>query len=339
MVAFASLGACQLIVPGEAPEVSCASTDPTACPSGTTCDLSVGKCVAGVVPNDAGEDADAPAPRDGGKEAEGAVDTGGLGMTCVVDSECNSGLCGTSTVLTTSIISAADKPICTTTCCTSEDCPTSFVCFNGGTGGSYCVPSSKADRSPPPTGGGSAGAVCGENEDCRSGLCDEGRCIDTCCLASDCAAGTTCRVKNVEVPAPGHFIWACAAPNPDSLDAGPDSACSLQADCQNDNCVGFPKRCTPSCCTAAQCAEQGFTTSACAYGRTGNDQLKLCTPPGSGGAALGTDCADDRDCTSRLCDPELRKCAQVCCTDDDCPDESAGCAPSKSGTPFLRCVP
>lgn len=332
------LAACSLIVPSDPPDVKCASADPSACPSGMTCDLTAGRCVAGAAVADAGDDDADVEPDDGGEDADGGAELAALGGSCVVDSDCKSGLCGTSTILTTSIISGTSKPICTSTCCTSADCPSSFVCFSGGTGGSYCVPAAKANRTPPASGGKAAGAACSGSSECRSGLCQTNRCIDTCCVASDCATGTTCRVKEITSPSPAHFVWACAPANSGGLDSSPDAGCTLQSECKNDNCVGFPKRCTPSCCTAAHCTQQGFSGNVCTYGNTGSDQLKFCTPPGSGGQALGTACGDDLDCDSRFCDPELRKCSRVCCTDDDCPGRST-CKPSKTGTPFLRCVP
>lgn len=337
-VAAAWVVACSLIVPSELPDVKCASADPSACPSGMTCDLAAGKCIAATEVPDGSDEDTGVEPTDAGPDGDGAVGLANLGASCVVDGDCKSGLCGTSTILTTSIISGSSKPICTSTCCTSADCPSSFVCFSGGTGGSYCVPAVKAGRIPPATGGKAAGSSCGGSGECRSGLCTGNKCVDTCCVAADCASGTTCRVTEITTPAPSHFVWACAPPNSGGLDSSPDAGCTLQSQCKNDNCVGFPKRCTPSCCTATSCTQQGFSASVCAYGNTGNDQLKFCTPPGSGGAQLGTTCGDDLDCQSRYCDPEIRKCMQVCCTDKDCPSRSS-CKPSKSGTPFLRCVP
>jgi hypothetical protein len=335
VLAATSFFACSLIVPADLPDVKCASADPSACPPGMTCNLASGKCVAGTIAPDGPDDSDGEA--DGGGDGDATPGLANLGEDCVVDGDCQSGLCGTSNILTTSIISAS--PICTSTCCTSKDCPSSFVCFSGGTGGNYCVPASKTGRAPPTTGGKAAGAACnGMNSDCRSGLCESGRCVDTCCLAANCASGTTCRVKEFLTPSPTHFVWACAPPNDGGLDSTSSSTCAQQSECKDDNCVGFPKRCTPSCCTASTCTQQGFSGNICRYGNTGSDQLKFCTPPISGGAALGTSCSFDTDCTSGYCDPELKKCAQICCTDDDCTSR-ATCKPSKSGTPFLRCVP
>lgn len=341
-IAALSLFACSLIVPADPPDVRCASADPSACPSGTTCDLASGRCVRGGSLPDVNVDPDVE-EIDGGDAGDEDVVPGlaGLGADCVVDSDCESNLCGTPNVLSTSIISGSTKPICTSTCCTSAECPSGFVCFSGGTGGNYCVPAAKAQRTPPASGGKAAGATCsGDDTECRSGLCEGGRCVDTCCVANDCAAGSTCRVYEIMTPAPSHFVWACATGNSGGKDAGPDASCSVQADCRNDNCIGnVPNRvCTPSCCNAADCTQQGFTGRICRYGTTGTDQLKFCTLPVNGGTAIGTDCQFDINCTSGYCDPELKKCAQLCCTDDDCASRQS-CKPSKIGDALLRCVP
>lgn len=337
-IAAASLFACSLIVPADPPEVKCASADPSACPSGMSCDLTSGRCIRdGSIPDVIEPEVDAEP--DGNSDEDGGDATPGLaklGEECVVDGECETGLCGTSTILTTSIISGSSKPICTQTCCTSSDCPASFVCYSGGTGGSYCVPGVKAGRTT--LGSNAAGASCTTPGQCRSGTCEGNRCIDTCCTVGDCATGTTCRVREITTPTPSHFVWACAPANAGGLDSAPDAGCTQQSQCKNDNCVGFPKRCTPSCCSPAQCSQQGFSSNICRYGSTGSDQLKFCTPAIAGGAAIGTNCDFDTDCTSGYCDPELKKCAQICCTDDDCANRQT-CKPSKSGTPFLRCVP
>jgi hypothetical protein len=338
-IAAVSLFACSLIVPADPPEVKCASADPSACPSGMSCDLPSGRCIRGGAVPDVIDNPDVEDPDAGDEDSGDATPSlAEVGEECVVDGDCQSGLCGTSTILTASIISGSSKSICTTTCCSSNDCDAGFICYSGGTGGSYCVPAAKAKRSPPTSGGNAAGTTCGGNTQCRSGLCESGRCVDTCCTVSDCAAGTTCRVKEILEPAPSHFVWACGIPNAGGLDSAPDAGCTQQSQCKNDNCVGIPARCTPSCCTAAHCSQQGFSGRICRYGSTGSDQLKFCTPSIAGGAAIATACDFDTDCDSGYCDPELKKCAQICCTDDDCAARQR-CKPSKSGTPFLRCVP
>jgi hypothetical protein len=332
-VAFAA-GGCQLLVGSDVPEFRCTGDSASSCPSGTACDVSLGRCVAGAIPPEAGGDIGAPDVDEGGRDADGGPLA--LGEPCRVDVDCQSDLCGTSTILTTTITQSAG-PICTKTCCTSADCPSMFVCFGGGTGGNYCVPAEKAKRAPPATGGRSPGSNCDENGDCRSGLCEGSRCLDTCCHPGDCAGDTICRIKSVSAPAPAHNVWVCARPEASGV-KDPGATCSDNFECKSDNCVGFPeRRCSPPCCSPQSCAAQGFA-SRCGYGSSGSDQLKWCFF-GDGGGALPLDaaCEDNFNCASDYCDADLKKCAQVCCVDTDCP-ASQECRPSPVGTPFLRCV-
>lgn len=328
---------CQLLVTADVPEFACTGADPSACPSGTTCDETVGRCVTPDASADAEEDAS-----DAGADVkpDNGPTLAGLGEPCRIDAECSSRLCGSSTILT-SVITATQGPICTRTCCTSADCPSTFVCFSGGTGGNYCVPAAKAERSPPPSGGKGPGAACSAsaNDECRSGLCENGRCLDTCCLPGDCAAGTLCRVRSVGVPAPSHDIWVCA---PQEADAGknPGEPCQATSDCRNDNCVGVgvTRTCRPPCCSKATCTAQGFPNGHCAYGPSGSDQLKFCffsTDPND--TPIGGTCTADGDCQTDYCDPETKRCAEICCQDSDCP-AGLSCRPSATNTPFLRCV-
>ena len=339
---------CELVVPSDVPDFKCASTSDTACPSGTTCDVASGKCVASGGGDDAPGD-DGPGddgPVDGPRDDDGAPSLLALGEACRLDGDCQSKQCGTSTVLTTTIIGGGG-PICTQTCCTSADCPSAFVCFNGGTGGGYCVPAVKAQRSPPASGGAGPGASCIGSGDCRSGLCSSSRCVDTCCVATDCATGTSCVVGSVSAPPPAHDEWVCLPP------IGPRNAgtgCTDNTQCKVNNCVGQTSAttcpncpvCTPSCCTANDCkawATAGGVPNGgtCAYGLSGSDQLKWCFPIDTARAALGATCNSGFDCQTAYCDPELKKCAQVCCRDEDCGIGEI-CKPSATNTPFLRCV-
>ncbi len=336
-----ALVGCSLIVPSEVPEYRCSGVDPTSCPSGLVCDTTRLLCVPPATQPD-GSDDDVPIDEDAGTDAGADSDAPSgpspLGGHCVVDGDCRSGLlCGTSTILTTAIVPANSKPICTKPCCTSAECGAGFVCFAGGTGGNYCVSADRADRSPPSTGGRVGGQACTTHTQCRSGLCTGGRCVDTCCEPSQCASGSTCRVGTVDA----HTAWICAAPNGGSA-KDLTLQCSGNADCKNDNCVqpfSANTRCTPTCCSAADCTALGFTNNVCAYGGAGNDQLKWCYEPNvsRGARDLGATCTDNGQCKSRYCDSELGRCATVCCTSADCASDET-CRPSPVGTPFLRCV-
>lgn len=332
MLFIAAVVGCQLIVSSDVPDYACASTSASSCPSGLVCDVAQGKCVQSAI-IEAGDDADTP---DGGPDGPADGDAGGplaIGENCGFDTDCESGLCASSTILTTAIITSGSSSVCTKTCCTSADCATGFVCFSPGTGGNYCVDATRASRAMP--GAKTPGQTCSANGDCRSGSCVNSRCMDTCCQPSDCGGGTTCRVSTVA----GHDSWVCGAPNPDGGNVG--QLCSNQDSCKNDNCLGVNqgRTCRPTCCSAASCASQSFPNSHCRYVPSGLDKLKSCEPNIDGGsrAAVGAGCSADEDCQSEFCDPESKKCALPCCQDVDCPQDEA-CRPSLTSTPFLRCV-
>jgi hypothetical protein len=108
---------------------------------------------------------------------------------------------------------------CAEPCCNSGECANGYGCtLNGpraatgyqnssGEGIDSVVPACTQQ-----TGTRVAGAACGANTDCRSGICDRNLniCIDICCNDSSCANGTTCepinfRFSNGRVT----FIRAC----------------------------------------------------------------------------------------------------------------------------------
>jgi len=346
-VAFAAAGAgCSVLVSGDVPAFACASTDVSACPSGTTCDLATRQCVAGeaatVEPGEAGEGeeeqaSDSAVKVDGGSDADADADPLALGSQCRFDSECKSLLCGSSAALTTTITSKTG-PICTTTCCSSNECAPSFVCFNGGTGGGYCVPADLAQRQPPASGGKGGGATCATNTECRSGLCTgtPKRCLDTCCGDAACAAGSVCRIKTVSAPGPSHDVWVCAAPETGAT-KNYGEACSARSECKSDTCLpssgGY---CRPPCSGHASCVG-AFTAGLCRYGPSRGDFFKSCQTTTPAGITNGEPCTTDVECQFDYCDPELQKCANICSTDSDCTANEV-CRPSGTGTPFLRCV-
>lgn len=344
-VALAIAGAgCSLIVSGDVPEFHCAGTDPSACPTGMSCDLTKALCVTSLASVDASDESEDDAPadedvRDAAKEAE-AGGPADLGAKCRIDADCKSRMCGSSTTLTTAI-TATTGPICTTACCTSGECPSSFVCFNGNTGGGYCVPASLAQRTPPASGGKSPGVACTANGDCRSGLCTgtPKLCLDTCCTAADCGGTTTCRLNN-PVTVPGPTRWVCAPPDPGATKV-PGDSCTASTECASDSCIGFgaSQICRPPCSNSASCKTvAGFAMGHCLYS-SGTDVFRFCfsgttTTDSPAGAA----CTDNATCQSDYCDAELKKCANVCGKDADCATNEV-CKPSAVNTPYLRCVP
>ncbi|MBX3229996.1 MAG: hypothetical protein KIT84_25820 [Labilithrix sp.] len=332
---------CQLIVSSAAPDFRCEPGFPGACPEGQTCEPTARVCVASVTteggPSDVAPDRDT-----GGDGPAGDDDDAGgraqLGEPCDNQRPCASTLlCGTSNLLTTAILASTTDAICTKTCCTSTDCGDGFVCFGAGTGGSYCVSAARAKREG--LGTGAAGAECAAPSECRSGLCVDDHCLDTCCTAEHCTGETLCRVKSLAAPPPARENWVCALPEPGaSLEAG--TVCSGSTTrCMNDNCSGFPQKCRPTCCNSEQCAALHPSFTTCAYGEftTTGSHTKWCFDS-SGTRPLGEACNGNGDCASRFCDPDQKKCAAVCCQDTDC-TRGEVCRPAASGTPFLRCVP
>jgi hypothetical protein len=343
-------GGCSLIVSGEVTDFQCSpGSDTSACPSGMACNAS-GLCVSGEASIDPIEAGDEEIPDedagDSGKDAETSTGPQELGTQCRVDAECKSRLCGSSTILT-STITQTTGPICTTPCCTSGECAPSFVCFNGGTGGGYCVPAKLAQRTPPASGGKTGGVNCAVSTECRSGLCDkpdggQGRCLDTCCSAGECGGTSTCRLKGVSAPGPSHDVWVCAQPEPGAVKIAGEQ-CSVNGDCASDNCIGIsgPSRiCRPPCSNTASCkAVAGFTNGHCLYGSSPpSDYFKFCfSGTTAGDSPAGAACTDDSTCQSDYCDGDLKKCANVCARDSDCAASEA-CRPSAANTPYLRCV-
>jgi hypothetical protein len=335
LVAVASAFGCQFLVPNDLPAFSCAEDSPSACPTGSRCDVGAGRCVEVTV-----DPPDAPPPDARPDAPEGPRDVGGR---CTDNASCKAGLlCGTSTILTAAITRSGS--VCTKPCCTSADCPNGFVCYATGTGGTYCVGAEAAGR-PLPRGAGAPGSACSDPASCRSGLCASGRCLDTCCRDGDCATGSVCGRRSMDGPGGDggplvtHIAWACTAPMDGGLENG-DTNCVSNAECKNNNCATVPspnRRCNPSCCSSADCSAFGGT---CIYARvnTGGDYIKWCgSAPGA--SDNGTACTDTTgaECKSRYCDVALDQCAKPCCTDADCATNEA-CRPSPEQTPFLRCV-
>lgn len=326
---------CQVIVGSDVPDVRCGSTDPSACPSGLTCDVALGRCVTTD-----GLDAEVPDADDGdGGLADARPDQDAgllpLGSPCRVDGECATTLCGTSAMLTPSITSAGGTgPICTKTCCTSADCALGFVCFGAGTGGNYCVAGAKLARAT--MGSKSPGASCSSSTECRSGVCEANRCLDTCCSDSACTNGTTCRIVAIDAGVT-HDTWACAAP-PGAKDAG--IACMDNPECKSNACVptGSPNgSCRTPCCGTSSCASAGFPGQQCYPIASNSDYFRTCFSLVGSAKSNGEACQSDTECGSKYCDAELKRCAEPCCVDANCPATQV-CRPAGAGTPFLRCV-
>ncbi len=338
-VAVGFLIGCQVIVGGDVPEFTCAGSDPGACPAGMTCDTQAGRGVSGaaeggmdrIVPSgdaaDAANDRDDRPPESFGKVCSGSDD-------CPAEL-----LCGTVTLLSDTIITSGVDEFCTKSCCSSADCPSSYVCFGAGTGGNYCVPGALLGKAN--LGTAAAGAACTGDGDCRSGLCREDRCVDACCTNDNCETGSLCRKAISDSPPLKKGTWACGAfvrdaslPIGESCSGPSGLGCPEGNCCENRNCATV---CRPPCCTTAQCLGHGGNLAACAYAtiaQTNGGQTRFCIDRAAvGDLPVGAACTSNSLCATYLCIEQ--KCAEPCCVDSDCAADEV-CKPSQN---FLRCVP
>lgn len=346
--AIAWLVGCQVIVSSDVPDFACEGTEPGNCPHGMTCDVENGRCTSDA---DAGRDVTSPEMRDT-STSDRPVPPPRLGQTCASAVDCPGELfCGTASVLTTEVVGESGESLCTKTCCTSSDCPDTFVCLGAGTGGNYCVAAARAQREA--LGPNLAGAACESSPECRSGLCEDGRCVDSCCVATDCASGSVCRKTTVAVPPPKKQTWACAAPIEGATIAsgticvGADAgSCATGTCCENQNCAGpTPRICRPPCCSPNDCTTAGGDFAACTVegifaSPDNRNPTKFCWDrddiPATATAQFGEFCGTNHQkCASLVCDTDSTKCSTACCQDKDCPPDYV-CRPASTG--ILRCV-
>ncbi len=256
-----------------------------------------------------------------------------LGAPCGSDKECATGVCATSSMLAGAV--KGPKGVCTKPCCTSGQCTFGFVCFAPGTGGRYCLDSDAVGR-PATLGFGDVGSACKADKDCRSGLCNDLRCLDTCCGDSNCLNATSCRLVDVA----GKTYFGCAPP---PGGGGPNATCGTPTECSSNFCAAYAgqQRCVAPCCSSSvSCGTADGTTILCVNARSAPTKptYTACvgTLPKTANKAFGDTCSANDECTSGLCDAVTARCSSVCCIDSDCP-HSAPCRPAPSGV--LRCVP
>lgn len=343
---------CQLLVGAEVPEFACDSPDPRACPTGSLCDVTIGKCVPAdlLARPDGDVDAKVDPPdgdgddRDAGSDGPTVPPEAGpkaLGEACGLDKDCASRLCGRETALTTDITEGAKQSyFCTKPCCTSEQCPSDMVCFNPGTGGNYCVPGARVRR--PTLGTAPGGGDCDGGATCRSGSCFSGKCSDTCCADAQCQDGTYCRLNQLPSPFDGGTPSETFVCSPTSFSSGPQldgELCSGVTKCSRGVLTCVDGECSPPCCGMSTCPG----TDQCLPAVFPDTQKvgKLCFDRSGSTKDVGDACVAMKDCRSGLCDPDTKRCTDTCCTDDDCVKLlGAGglCRPVFQNPPFLRCI-
>jgi len=254
----------------------------------------------------------------------------GIGNACKADSECLSPFyCADASVLGANVLPTNATAMCTEDCCSSMDCQNNFVCYSPGSGGHYCVDPLKIGRGT--VGNEAAGVTESVATRCRSGLTQNGRCMDVCCSNSNCTNGTQCGYGKLN----NHDTWICETGG----GSGGDGAfCTGNGDCSDQICSNW--NCYGNCCTSN--AGTPCTGSyACVYAKINSspDLVPLCLQPSQGGGGIGTPCTANANCTSNYCYDDIAKqqqyCSDVCCTDTDCGGGTFVCRPAPQ---VLRCV-
>lgn len=321
----------------------------TGCAGSFTCDPGSNTCVPLA---DAGDDgptvveAEASTPDTGPVDATsrdqeaGPVETGppveagctGIGCPCTGNSSCAAGLfCADSSLVPTGILTAAGNNFCTEACCTSNDCKTNgAVCYATGgynaAGGNYCVLPAWLQRSS--AGSALGGASCTSGETCRSGLCVDSACADTCCSTNEtgeaaCASGTSCRFATfpgIATDDQNYVAW-CGQGGSGKNEAN----CQHNSDCESELCGGTLAGCANACRNTADC---GDPQESCAYVTPASPSTAVIAAcfSGAGNGAVGSACNNDDQCASQFCDTTAGKCTDVCFANSDCSSNS--CVPS-----------
>jgi hypothetical protein len=263
---------------------------------------------------DGGPTGDAQPTGDATPTADGPVLTA-VGGTCTTDADCAEGLCGDGSVLP-AITGPSAR--CTRMCCRSEDCPSGFVCYGNGAGGSYCVDPHPLGRTA--LGPASGGSPCETNADCRSGICANNVCADACCSNTDCRMPNRCIDQTLEQNGP-HF-FSCGVGGA----ARVGQFCGASRECRSNLCTLEPgdtfARCFEHGCNAAYCTDHGYGDLPLYLPadatRLNGDQVLVCASA-VGQVGTGQACAHDSDCMTNLCDLAAKTCADPCCVSTDCP--------------------
>lgn len=135
------------------------------------------------------------------------------------------------------------------------------------------------------------GVACGRDEDCASGLCQEGFCAQACLGDEDCDEGLSCQERVVQLEGDNTEATLCVPP--------PEDDCARDEDCLD-----------PSLCV----------------GRRRPDRVDfICGELLEGGAPDNAECTEDSDCGRELCLDGA--CVVPCQVVTDC-EEGQFCVPT-----------
>ncbi|MCI0637192.1 MAG: putative metal-binding motif-containing protein [Actinobacteria bacterium] len=243
-----------------------------------------------------------------------------LGEACSSHAQCASSFCLDMNVVRLDLPGA----LCSSLCCTNDDCPDGFVCWESGAGTPACLARDLLRLSAAAAGDG---ASCDVPEDCASGLCADGRCGLPCCTDDDCKTAQ-CGMVEAIGRSQRDVVLACTE------ESGADFGefCQNPSDCASGLC--HDNICSTGCCGSPSCGD-GWV---CNYGTVGSagDYFRMCGPldawgGGFGSGAVGDECGVNEDCRSAVC--RGSGCSDACCSNDDCPPGFA-CRPRTFGEGF-----
>jgi hypothetical protein len=283
-----------------------------------------------------GAGGDASGGASGGEAGSSGAGTGGspaIGTPCAGDSACASGdFCADARQFL-----LTGGSICMRGCCRSEDCDGGSVCWPTPAGPNLCLPIKLVSRATP--GAVAAGGACSEHGDCRSGHCENERCLDTCCSHTNCAqAGGDCTLR--ALPGTTRMTFLCGA-GPGGGNTG--EWCTSGGNCRSGVCDGG-FRCTRRCCSQVDCGSGRwcpFTTLVSSSGWA----VPVCNvTSNSGTTPNGQACGTDTDCASRRCrdfGAVGKLCTDACCSDLDCGSASLPVCRPYPGSPAatMFCAP
>jgi hypothetical protein len=220
-----------------------------------------------------------------------------------------------------------------------------------------------------PIGTLGAGAVCGSDDECRSGNCDrlcigpgcsDRYCIDYCThddpgADGSCEPGTVCEIVQVTLATSRAMYAQCRLD--DNGTGGTGASCSGGTSCRwgPESCVSGicaePCALDAQCPMGTHCSVQGNSLTAGTYGAgspsyvtgmTAVETVPVClSDTGSGlhNRQAGAACTQNGDCESQFCDTNLRVCIALCTSDGSCPT-GTGCeaqyVSTATGVTFAR---
>jgi hypothetical protein len=301
-------------------------------------DLAEGGGASSDASTEAGADDSTSATDDGGGQQDSASHADGschgVLCPCAAATDCASHVCAQSSAQSMTVGSdllqaAGLAGFCTTTCCTSSDCPTGTVCFASGYGGNYCVSPSWLKRATPASNA-LGGAACSTGSECRSGLCSGSTCADTCCdftgAGTECAGGRSCTFGTFPGASP---VDTHSAPFCEPLGGSGayGSPCSQSSQCQGGLC--YPSTTGPYFCTQPCRSDTCGSGNSCQFDGDGTDVVFACFGlNATQNVPSGIACVDYQECIGAICNNS--SCTNVCFTDADCDPQLPHCTPQET---------